>query len=54
MDERTVQQLAQANEKLKENIPKTILTANKVKNLYACIKSKVLLCKINKIMLDRQ
>ena len=33
MIERIVRQLAQANEKLTENVLKTILTANKVKEL---------------------
>ena len=33
MIERIVRQLAQANEKLTENVLKTILTANKIKEL---------------------
>ena len=43
MVERNVRQLAQANENLTENVLKTNLTANKVKELtYICMKSKVL------------
>ena len=42
MVERIVRQLAPANENLTGNVLKTILTANKVKELTCCMKSKVL------------
>ena len=42
MVERIVLQLAQTNENLTGNVLKTILTANKVKEKYVCMRSRVL------------
>ena len=42
MVERIVRQLVQPNQNLKGNFLKTILTENKFKNKYVCMKSNVL------------